>query len=314
MLIKQIIDVYDLLDDSRVDGQAVVDYLRTIDPEVNAETYPLTGPRGTTHMLKVRIPGSDGKSSGGNTPTLGILGRLGGLGARPEMIGYVSDGDGALAALAIAVKLLEMKKKGDVLPGDIFISTHICPDAPTKPHDPVPFMGSPVETYQVNQEEVSPELDWIFSIDTTKGNRVINTRGFAISQPVKEGYILRASEGLLDIMQRTTGRLPYVFPVNTQDITPYGNDVHHLNSIMQPCTCTDAPVVGVAITTETMVPGCATGCSHFADVEETARFVLEAAKAYGRGEFEFYDKAEFERMVELYGSMKQLQTLGATAT
>lgn len=314
MLIKQIIDVYDLLDDSRVDGRTVVDYLRTIDPEVNAETYPLTGPRGTTHMLKVRIPGSDGKSSGGNTPTLGILGRLGGLGARPEMIGYVSDGDGALAALAIAVKLLDMKKKGDVLPGDIFISTHICPDAPTKPHDPVPFMGSPVEIYQVNQEEVSPELDAIFSIDTTKGNRVINTRGFAISQPVKEGYILRASEGLLDIMQRTTGRLPYVFPVNTQDITPYGNDVHHINSIMQPCTCTDAPVVGVAITTETMVPGCATGCSHFADVEAAARFVLEAAKAYGRREFEFYDKAEFERMVKLYGAMKQFQTLGCTTT
>ena len=314
MLIKQIIDVYDLLDDSRVDGRTVVDYLRTIDPEVNAETYPLTGPRGTTHMLKVRIPGSDGKSSGGNTPTLGILGRLGGLGARPEMIGYVSDGDGALAALAIAVKLLDMKKKGDVLPGDIFISTHICPDAPTKPHDPVPFMGSPVEIYQVNQEEVSPELDAIFSIDTTKGNRVINTRGFAISQPVKEGYILRASEGLLDIMQRTTGRLPHVFPVNTQDITPYGNDVHHINSIMQPCTCTDAPVVGVAITTETMVPGCATGCSHFADVEAAARFVLEAAKAYGRREFEFYDKAEFERMVKLYGSMKQFQTLGCTTT
>lgn len=265
-------------------------------------------------MLKVRIPGSDGKSSGGNTPTLGILGRLGGLGARPEMIGYVSDGDGALAALAIAVKLLDMKKKGDVLPGDIFISTHICPDAPTKPHDPVPFMGSPVEIYQVNQEEVSPELDAIFSIDTTKGNRVINTRGFAISQPVKEGYILRASEGLLDIMQRTTGRLPYVFPVNTQDITPYGNDVHHINSIMQPCTCTDAPVVGVAITTETMVPGCATGCSHFADVEAAARFVLEAAKAYGRREFEFYDKAEFERMVKLYGAMKQFQTLGCTTT
>lgn len=314
MLIKQIIDVYDLLDDSRVDGRTVVDYLRTIDPEVNAETYPLTGPRGTTYMLKVRIPGSDGKSSGGNTPTLGILGRLGGLGARPEMIGYVSDGDGALAALAIAVKLLDMKKKGDVLPGDIFISTHICPDAPTKPHDPVPFMGSPVEIYQVNQEEVSPELDAIFSIDTTKGNRVINTRGFAISQPVKEGYILRASEGLLDIMQRTTGRLPYVFPVNTQDITPYGNDVHHINSIMQPCTCTDAPVVGVAITTETMVPGCATGCSHFADVEAAARFVLEAAKAYGRREFEFYDKAEFERMVKLYGAMKQFQTLGCTTT
>ena len=310
MLIKQIIDVYDLLDDSRVDGEAVVNFLKSIDPEVNVETYPLTGPRGTTHMVKVRIPGSNGKTSGGSVPTLGILGRLGGLGARPEMIGFVSDGDGALAALAIAAKLLDMKKKGDVLPGDVFISTHICPDAPTKPHDPVPFMGSPLEIYQVNQEEVSTELDAIFSIDTTKGNRVINTRGFAISQPVKEGYILRAPEELLDIMQRTTGKLPYVFPVNMQDITPYGNDVHHINSIMQPCTCTNAPVIGVAITTETMVPGCATGCSHFTDVEEAARFVLEAAKSFGRGEFKFYDEKDFNHMVELYGTMNQLQTLG----
>lgn len=310
MLIKQIIEMYDLLDDGRVDGAAVVEFLKGIDPEVDAETYPLVGPRGTTHMVKIRIPGSMGRSSGGTVPTLGILGRLGGLGARPEMIGFVSDGDGALAALAIAAKLLDMKKKGDVLPGDIFISTHVCPNAPTQPHDPVPFMGSPVDMYQVNQEEVTSELDAIFSIDTTKGNRVINTRGFAISQPVKEGYILRMPEELLDIMQRTTGRLPYVFPVNMQDITPYGNDVHHLNSIMQPCTCTDAPVIGVAITTETMVPGCATGCSHFSDVEETARFVLEAAKSFGRGEFRFYDEKEFAHMVELYGSMKQLQTLG----
>ncbi len=125
MLIKQIIEMYDLLDDGRVDGAAVVDFLKAIDPEVDAETYPLAGPRGTTHMVKVRIPGSKGKSSGGDVPTLGILGRLGGLGARPEMIGFVSDGDGALAALAIAAKLLDMKKKGDVLPGDIFISTHV---------------------------------------------------------------------------------------------------------------------------------------------------------------------------------------------
>ena len=68
-------------------------------------------------------------------------------------------------------------------------------------HDPVPFMGSPVEMSQVNREEVSPELDAILSVDTTKGNRVINTRGFAISPTVKEGYILRTSEDLLDLMQ-----------------------------------------------------------------------------------------------------------------
>ena len=306
MLIKQIIEMYDLLDDGRVDGAAVVDFLKAIDPEVDAETYPLAGPRGTTHMVKVRIPGSKGKSSGGDVPTLGILGRLGGLGARPEMIGFVSDGDGALAALAIAAKLLDMKKKGDVLPGDIFISTHVCPDAPTQPHDPVPFMGSPVDMYQVNQEEVTSELDAIFSIDTTKGNRVINTRGFAISQPVKEGYILRMPEELLDIMQRTTGRLPYVFPVNMQDITPYGNDVHHINSIMQPSCRVDTPVVGVAITTETAVAGCATGATQIMDVEAAARFLVETAKDFTAGVCQFFDAEEFERLKELYGDRSGL--------
>ena len=98
--------------------------------------------------------------------------------------------------------------------------------------------------------------------------------------------------------------------LNMQDITPYGNDIHHINSIMQPCTCTSAPVIGVAITAETMVPGCGTGCSHYTDVEEAARFMLEAAKAYGRGEFAFYDEAEYARIQKLYGSMKHLQTLG----
>ena len=95
-----------------------------------------------------------------------------------------------------------------------------------------------------------------------------------------------------------------------QDITPYGNDVYHLNSILQPCTATNAPVVGVAVTTETAVPGCATGASHFADVEEAARFMLEVAKSYGRGEVSFYDEAEFARLQKLYGSMSCLQTLG----
>ena len=226
------------------------------------------------------------------------------------MIGFVSDGDGALCALAVAAKLLDMQTKGDYLEGDVFVSTQICPHAPTAPHKPVPFMGSPVEMSQVNKEEVSPELDAILTVDTTKGNRVINTRGFAISNTVKEGWILRVSEDLLEIMQRTTGQLPYVFPRSMQDITPYGNDVYHLNSILQPCTATKAPVVGVAITTETMVPGCATGSSHFADVEEAARYMMEVAKSFGRGEASFYDEKEYERLVKLYGRMDQLQTLG----
>lgn len=310
MLIKQIIEAYDILDSAYVTGKDVETYLKSIKADADVEVYELVGPKGSTDMVKVRIPGSKGKTGGGTAPTIGLLGRLGGIGARPERIGYVSDGDGALIAVALAAKLLDMQNKGDVLEGDVFISTHICPDAPTAPHKPVPFMGSPVEMAQVNKEEVSPELDAILSVDTTKGNRVINTRGFAISPTIKEGYVLRTSEDLLELMQITTGKLPYVFPVATQDITPYGNNVHHINSILQPSTATNAPVVGVAITAETMVPGCATGASHFADMEEAARFMLEVAKAFVRGECQFYDKEEYALIQKLYGPMNHLQTLG----
>ena len=311
MLMKQILETFDVLDSSTVTGKAVEDYLRSIKADANIEVYAIKGPKGeSTDMVKVRIPGTKGKMSGGDAPTIGLLGRLGGIGARPEMIGFVSDGDGALAAIAIAAKLLDMQNKGDYLDGDVFISTQICPHAPTAPHKPVPFMGSPVEMSQVNREEVSPDLDAILSVDTTKGNRVINTRGFAISPTVKEGWILRTSEDLLEKMQITTGRLPYVFPLTMQDITPYGNDVYHLNSVLQPCTATDAPVVGVAITAEVMVPGCATGATHVTDVEEAARFMLEVAKDFGRGNLKFYDEEEYERLQKLYGPMKHLQTLG----
>lgn len=310
MLLRQIMEAYDIIDSSTVTGKDVEAYLKSIRPDANVEVYELKGPKGSTDMVKVRIPGAKGKMTGGTAPTLGILGRLGGIGARPERIGFVSDGDGALAALACAAKLLDMQNKGDVLDGDVFVSTHICPNAPTQPHDPVPFMGSPVAMAQVNQEEISPELDAILSCDTTKGNRLMNHRGFALSQTVKEGYVLRTPDDLLDLMQVVTGRTPFVFPLATQDITPYGNNLHHLNSILQPATATDAPVVGVAITTETMVPGCATGASHFQDVEEAARFMLEVAKDFGRGKCKFYDEKEYALIQKLYGSMKHLQTLG----
>ena len=59
-----------------------------------------------------------------------------------------------------------------------------------------------------------------------------------------------------------------------------------------------------------MGPGCATGATHAADVEEAARFMLEVAKAFGRKQCSFYDEAEYARIQKLYGSMNHLQTLG----
>lgn len=309
MLLKQILEVYEHIDRATASGQEIKEFLESYGAK-DVEVKTITGHRGKTDFIRIRIPGQKGKSKGMEAPTIGILGRLGGIGARPEMIGMVSDADGAVVALAVAAKLLDMQNKGDFLDGDVVVSTHICPDAPTQPHKPVPFMGSPVDMATVNKEEVDGELDAILSIDTTKGNRVINTRGFAISPTIKEGYILKISDDLLDIMQTTTGKLPEVLPVTTQDITPYGNDIYHINSILQPSTATAAPVVGVAITTEVAVPGCATGASHPYDMELAARFTLEVAKAYGRGDCKFYDEAEFEMIIKKYGNMHHIQTLG----
>ncbi len=309
MLLKQILEVYEKIDSSTINGQQMKEYLESYGAN-DIEIKTITEEMGKTDFIRIRIPGQKGKTKGMGSPTLGILGRLGGIGARPEAIGMVSDADGAVVALAVAAKLLDMQNKGDFLDGDVVISTHICPDAPTQPHKPVPFMGSPVDMATVNREEVNGELDAILSIDTTKGNRVINYRGYAISPTVKEGYILKTSDDLLDIMQTTTGKLPVVFPITTQDITPYGNDVYHLNSILQPATATSAPVVGVAIVTEVAVPGCATGASQPFDLEQTARFAVEVAKQYGKGNCKFYNEDEFDRLTELYGGMHHLQTLG----
>lgn len=310
-MLKHVMESHDLLDDAHVDGLQVADLLKSRGVrEIDVKT--ITGKGGSTDFIKVTIPGTGGKKSGGSAPTLGIIGRLGGIGARPERVGMVSDADGAIAAISCALKLADMRRRGDILKGDVIIATHVCPNAPTQPHEPVPFMKSPVEMADMNRYEVDPTMDAVLSVDSTKGNRIINYRGIAITPTVKEGYILRISEDLLDIVVWATGKPPRVTPITTQDITPYGNGLFHMNSIMQPCTATNSPVVGVAVTTETTVPGCGTGANHEVDIEEAARFCLEVAKAFTEGKCRFYDEEEFERIVKLYGRMNLLQTLGDT--
>ncbi|MBI4590611.1 MAG: DUF1177 domain-containing protein [Candidatus Rokubacteria bacterium] len=311
MSMRAVIEALDLLDSATVSGEQVADSLRAEGIQ-QVEVKRFTGERGSTDFIRVTIPGTRGRLTGGEAPTLGIIGRLGGIGARPEKIGIVSDGDGAVTAVACALKLGRMARKGDRLPGDVLLATHICPRAPTIAHPVVTMMNSPVDMATLNREEVRPEMEAILSIDTTRGNRVINQRGIAISPTVKAGWILRVSEDLLTLMQHVTGRVPAVFPLTMQDITPYGNGLFHLNSILQPATATEVPVVGVALTAEVPVPGSATGASQPADIELAVRFCLEVAKAFGKGECRFYDPGEWEVIQRRYGPMTVLQTLGRT--
>jgi hypothetical protein len=309
MALKQTIEVYELLDSATVTGDSVAALLRKRGLEV--EVIPVQSQSGATDFLRTSIPGTKGKLAGGPAPTLGIIGRLGGIGARPAAIGLVSDADGAVTAIACALKLADMARAGDRLPGDVIVATHICPNAPVITHDPVPFMGCPVDMTTLNRHEVHSAMDAILSVDTSRGNWLVNRRGLAITPTVKEGYILKVSTDLLRIVSYVTGQWPLVLPLAIQDITPYGNGLDHVNSILQPATATNAPVVGVALTAETAVPGCASGAGQVMDVEAAVRFCIEVAKAFGQGQCAFYDPLEFDRLLALYGPMNHLQGMGA---
>ncbi len=311
MALKQVLEICDILENAVIEAETVRRYfLKKGLPGEDLELQPVKGEKGETTFVKIHIRGTEGRAGGGHAPTLGVIGCLGGIGARPEKLGFVSDADGAIVALASASKILDLSRKGDKIKGDVIVSTHLSPSSPIIPHDPVPFMDAPISIGTMNRYEVDERMEAILSVDTTKGNRIINKRGFAISPTVKDGYILRVSEDLLDIMQSVTGRLPLVFAITQQDITPYENELFHINSIMQPATATQAPVVGIAITSEVAVAGCATGANQSLDLEMAVRFVVEVGKLWGTGRCHIYDKEEFGRLLSLYGRMDHFKTPG----
>lgn len=300
-MLYEILEVMNLLD-GQVRGHEVVELLRANGAE-QVSCQVVEGKQGHTEFVCVSIPGAHGKQSGGTVPTLGVIGRLGGIGARPERIGIVSDADGAITAVAVALKILRMRARGDALPGDVIVCTHICPDAPTLAHDPVPFMDSPVDMATMNAYEVSSEMDAILSVDATKGNVILNRRGVAITPTVKDGYLLPVSKHMMELLSYATGRLPMALPLCQYDITPYGNGLNHINSILQPSTATSAPVIGVALVAQATIPGCATGACQETDLRDAGMLCIEAAKAMARFPALFYDEQDYGSALALYGEL-----------
>jgi hypothetical protein len=307
-LFKQVIDTYELLDKANINGEKVIEFLKKRGAKnLNIKKIRKRDKSKSTDFIRITIPGSKGLLVGGKAPSLGIIGRLGGIGAQPKKIGLVSDADGAVVSIACALKILDMVNNSSRLEGDVTIVTHICPFASIRSTSTVEFMSSPLDHKIMSQMERIDNADAILSIDTTKGNFIINQKGFAITPTVKEGYILPVSTDLLRLMEVVTGRVPLVLPIVIQDITPYSNKLKHINSIMQPSTVTSAPVVGIAITTETIVPGPSTGATDLVDLEKAGRFVVEIAKYFGKKQIYFYDEEEYVKLIKLYGSMRHLQ-------
>lgn len=304
---KHVMDTIELLSSAYVTGESVAQVLRAAG-RCEVEVTRLERGEAATDFLSIVIPGADESA-----PQLGIVGRLGGIGARPAVTGLVSDSDGAVVAVAAALKIMAMAQQGDLMPGTVRIRTHICPRAGTRPHHPVPMMRSPFPMREMMSHEVDPRMEAILSVDTTRGNRLVNQRGVALTPVARQGYLLRIPETMLDVMGWVSGQLPLTLPLTTQDITPYENGLWHVNSLMQPAIVTDAPVVGVALTAQTTVPGCATGVTNAVDADVAMRFCIEVAKLYGQGVLKFFDEQEWAALQQRYGSLAHLQTVGHEA-
>jgi len=312
--LKHILEIIDLLDDARVNGYIIKDWFisKGLDSKL-IDVKRIKDSKGQTDFIKIVIPGLRGKYVGyaNSAPTLGVIGRLGGIGARPTIIGMVSDADGAIVALASAYKLLEMSMKGDRILGDVVITTHICPNAPSKPYKPIPMMDTPVDIFKLLKLEVDNRADAILSIDATKANWIIKHTGFAITPTVKEGWILKVSPDLINIYVRVTGEPPVIVPITMQDILPYTTPVYHINSMMQPWIYTKAPVVGVAITARMAIPGSTSGATNVWALEQAARFVVEVAKDFTAGKARFYDENEWRKIIEIHGNISSIMRRGA---
>ncbi len=72
-LVKYILDVMDLLDDPKVDGDKVREFFKNrggLDRYMVISVERVSGEKGSTDFIKIVIPGLNGKSrGGGNAPT-----------------------------------------------------------------------------------------------------------------------------------------------------------------------------------------------------------------------------------------------------
>ena len=69
-------------------------------------------------------------------------------------------------------------------------------------------------------------------------------------------------------------------------------------------------VVGVALTAQSTVPGCATGVTNAWDADVAMRFCIEVAKSFGQGALPFVDTAIWRDVQARYGTLAHLQTVG----
>ena len=304
-MLKHVIEVIEAIDRASIGDRDIESLIPKCD-YTNLEIEKIVKDGRTIHVVRYIYRGPRSGRA------IAVIGRLGGVGARPRIVGLVSDADGAIVALALARKISYMCMYGDHLPGEVYIATSISTHSIVRDEKPAPMISPPIDLYSLIEKELAfkgdPEA--YISVDATKANKIIKVEHFAVTPVVVRGWIIPPSEDLLDLYTAVTGRDPAVVPITMQDIVPYTTRVKHINSILQAWLYTDKPVVGVATTSPKLVPGSATGVTNAVGLDMASRYILEVVKGFNSGDIELYSRDDLDELVRVHGEVKHIFARG----
>ncbi|QGR19573.1 DUF1177 family protein [Stygiolobus azoricus] len=231
--------------------------------------------------------------------TIEVLGRLGSI-QLSNSIGLVSDADGAIVSLTVLMEILNLYENGFDIPVNVTVITNLSTNARLIPHQPFYFMIPLIGLEEAMKYEVDKNSDTLISIDSTKGNKTAKFKDFAITHVVKEGYILRVVDEIIDIYTRVTGHEPYFVPLTTGDLTPLSFNVYHISTLISPWMYTNAAVLGVATVSTYPIPGYVTGVMDITMLEHASRFIVELIKYLDNERLIYYDN-ELKELKEKIG-------------
>jgi hypothetical protein len=208
-----------------------------------------------------------------------ILGRLGAIKVSNNK-GIVSDADGAIVSIT---SMIEWAKNYSEIEGEAIFSTSISLNAKIIPHKPFNFMVPLVGLNEALEIEVDKEAQFLISVDSTKGNRIAKYNDFAISHIIKDGYILKISDEIIDIYEKVTEHEPYFVALTSGDLTPMEVNAYHISTFLTPWLYTESPVLGLATVSKYPIPGYETGVQNVLMLERASRFSIEVLKYYFSG-------------------------------
>ncbi|AWR93790.1 DUF1177 family protein [Acidianus brierleyi] len=225
-----------------------------------------------------------------------ILGRLGAIRVSNHY-GIVSDADGAIISLT---SMIEWAKNYSEIEGEAIFSTNISLDAKLIPHKPFNFMVPLVGLDDALRLEVDKEAQFLISVDSTKGNRIAKYNDFAISHIIKDGYILKIPDEIIDIYEKVTEHEPYFVALTSGDLTPMEINAYHISTFLSPWLYTESPILGLATVSKYPIPGYETGVQNVTMLERASRFSIEVLKYYFSGG-DIYSEEELSSLKNVLG-------------